>query len=168
MRRFDNMRGLFHQTESGAFVANNAIVVGDVRLGKNSSVWFGCVIRGDDEPIEIGENSNIQDLSCLHVDYGCPLLIGPNVTVGHKAMLHGCTVEEGALIGIGAILLNNCHIGAGAIVAAGAVVGEGVRVPPRSLVMGVPAKVKKEVSEEQAARAKLGAKHYVECAQLFL
>ena len=168
LRRFDNMRGLFHQTESGAFVANNAIVVGDVQLGKSSSIWFGCVVRGDDEPIVIGENTNIQDLSCLHVDYGCPLTVGPNVTVGHKAMLHGCTIEEGALIGIGAILLNKCHIGEGAIIAAGAVVGEGVHVPPRAVVMGVPGKVRKEITEEQAARVKLGVDHYVERAQHFL
>jgi UDP-3-O-[3-hydroxymyristoyl] glucosamine N-acyltransferase len=113
LKKFDNMRGLFHRTPEGAYVANNAIVCGDVRLAKNSNIWFGCVIRGDDEPITIGENSNIQDLSCIHVDYGCPTVIGANVTVGHKAMIHGCTIEEDALIGMGATLLNGCVIGAG-------------------------------------------------------
>lgn len=166
--RFDNMRGLFHETESGAFVANNAIVCGDVRLAPNVNIWFGCVLRGDDEPITIGENTNIQDLSCCHVDYGCPLVIGANVTVGHKAMLHGCTIEDGALIGMGAILLNRCVIGAGSIVAAGAVVGENIVVPPRSVVMGIPAKVRKEVSEAQVARVRLGVDHYVERARHYL
>ncbi len=167
-RPFDNMKGLLHETPEGAFVANNAIVCGDVHLAKDVNVWFTTVIRADDEPIRIGEGTNIQDGCVLHVDIGFPLAIGSYVSVGHKAMLHGCTIRDGALIGMGAILLNGCEIGEGSLIGAGALVPEGMIVPPRSLVLGLPAKVRGEVTEAQVRRIRFGARHYIERVQTYL
>jgi carbonic anhydrase/acetyltransferase-like protein (isoleucine patch superfamily) len=142
------------------WVADNAIVVGDVTLEEDASVWFGCSIRGDNEPIHIGARTNIQEGCVLHVDPGFPLVIGPDCTIGHMVMLHGCTIGEGALIGIGAIVLNGAKVGAGALVGAGAIVGEGKEIPPNSLVVGAPARVIRELTPDNVARIKRGAVHY--------
>ena len=124
-----------------AFIAQGAIVLGDVHLGKNASVWYNTVIRGDTAPILIGEETNIQDLSMIHTDPGLPCLVGNRVTVGHRAILHGCTVEDDCLIGMGAVLLNNVRVGHGSVIGAGALLLEGTDVPPGSLVVGFPGKV---------------------------
>lgn len=132
-----------------AWVAPNAALIGQVRLGARASVWYSVTLRAEVEPIEIGAGSNIQDGVTAHVDPGFPLRVGRGVTVGHNAVLHGCTVEDGALIGMGAVILNGAVIGAGSLVAAGAVVSQGAVIPPRSLVAGVPAKVRRELSEAE-------------------
>jgi carbonic anhydrase/acetyltransferase-like protein (isoleucine patch superfamily) len=149
--------------ESGEYwIAPTAAVIGNVILQKNASVWWGAVLRGDNEPITIGENSNVQDNSVLHTDMGSPLIIGANVTVGHLVMLHGCTVGDGALIGIGAVVLNGAKIGKNCLVGAGALVTEGKEFPDGSMILGSPAKVVRELAPEQAARMGMGALHYVE------
>lgn len=124
-----------------AFVAETAVVAGDVRLAAGASVWFGCVLRSEVEAITVGTDTNIQDLSVIHTDPGSPVVLGDRVTVGHRVVLHGCTVEDDALIGMGAVVLNGAVIGRGAVVAAGAVVTQGMQVPEMALVAGVPAKV---------------------------
>jgi carbonic anhydrase/acetyltransferase-like protein (isoleucine patch superfamily) len=124
-----------------AYVAATAVVAGDVRIGPRSSVWFGCVLRSEVDSITIGADTNVQDLTVVHSDPGSPVLLGDRVTVGHRVVLHGCTVEDDALIGMGAVVLNGAVIGRGAVVAAGAVVTQGAVVPPMSLVAGVPATV---------------------------
>ena len=137
--------------EGQFWIAPNAVVVGNVVLKANASVWFGAVLRGDNDPITIGEDSNVQDNSVLHTDVGSPLTIGANVTVGHKVMMHGCEVGDGALIGIGAIVLNGARIGKGCLVGAGALMTEGKVFPDNSLIMGSPAKVVRALTPEQAA-----------------
>ena len=132
-----------------SWVAPNAALIGQVRLGPRASVWYSVTLRAETEPIEIGAGSNIQDGVTAHVDPGFPLRVGRGVTVGHNAVLHGCTVEDGALIGMGAVILNGAVIGTGSLVAAGAVVSQGAVIPPRSLVAGVPAKVRRELSEAE-------------------
>ena len=144
-----------------AFVADSAEVIGRVTLGEDSSVWFGAVLRGDTETLTIGRNSNIQDLSVLHADVGCPLTIGENVTVGHQVMLHGCTIGDESLIGIGAVVLNGARIGRNCIVGAGALVTEGKEFPDGSLIVGAPAKVVRPLTEAQIAGLKASAAHYV-------
>jgi carbonic anhydrase/acetyltransferase-like protein (isoleucine patch superfamily) len=144
------------------WIAPSATVVGNVILNRNASIWFGAVLRGDNDPIEVGENSNVQDNSVLHTDVGQPLTIGANVTVGHKVMLHGCTIGEGSLIGIGSILLNGARIGAQCIIGANSLITEGKEIPDRSLVMGSPGKVVRTLDEAQARAIALGALHYVE------
>jgi carbonic anhydrase/acetyltransferase-like protein (isoleucine patch superfamily) len=150
-----------------AWVADSAQVMGAVELGDNASVWFGAVVRGDTETIKIGKNSNVQDLSVLHADIGCPLTIGEDVTIGHQVMLHGCTIGDGSLIGIQAVVLNNAKIGKGCIVGAGSVVTEGKEFPDNSLIIGSPAKVVRTLDADSAARLKLSAQHYVENARRF-
>jgi len=144
------------------WIAPNAVVVGNVILGNNSSVWFGAVLRGDNDPITVGENSNIQDNSVLHTDPGQPLVIGANVTIGHMVMLHGCTVGDGSLIGIGAIVLGGARIGRGCLIGAGSLITEGKTIPDNSMVVGSPGRVVRELSAEQAAALAHGAAHYVE------
>ena len=144
------------------WIAPNATVIGNVILKRNASVWFGAVLRGDNEPITIGENSNVQDNSVLHTDYGQPLTIGRNVTVGHMVMMHGCTVGDGSLIGIGSIILNGARIGRNCIIGAGSLITEGKEIPDNSMVMGSPGKVVRELTEEQSAGLAAGALHYVE------
>ena len=153
------------QLGAGAWVADSAQVIGNVELGANASVWFGVVIRGDNEPIRIGRNTNVQDLSVLHSDAGVPLTLGDNVSVGHQVMLHGCTIGDGSLIGIQAVILNNAKIGRNCIVGAGSVVTEGKEFPDHSLILGAPAKVVREVTPEQVARLRMTALHYVENAR---
>lgn len=143
------------------WIAPTATVLGDVILQKDASVWFGVVIRGDNDPITIGERSNIQDNSVLHTDEGVPLTIGADVTVGHKAMLHGCTVGDNSLIGIGATVLNRAVIGRNCIIGAHALIPEGKVVPDNSLVVGAPGRVIRELGEAEAGFLKASAEHYV-------
>jgi carbonic anhydrase/acetyltransferase-like protein (isoleucine patch superfamily) len=150
------------QVAADAFVADTAVVVGDVEIGSGSSVWFGVVIRADSSKIRIGERSNVQDLSMLHSDEDAPCTIGNDVTIGHGALVHGCTVEDGAQISMGAIVLSHAVVGAGAIVGAGALVPEGARVEPNTIVMGVPAKPRRVVTDEDRVRTIEAARHYSE------
>jgi carbonic anhydrase/acetyltransferase-like protein (isoleucine patch superfamily) len=145
----------------GAWVADSAQVIGAVELGDNTSVWFGVVIRGDNETIRVGANSNIQDLSVLHSDAGKPLTIGDNVTVGHQVMLHGCTIGDNTLVGIQAVVLNDARIGRNCIVGAGSVVTEGKEFPDNSLILGAPAKVVRTLDEAAAKKLAENAEHYV-------
>ncbi|MCP5181072.1 MAG: gamma carbonic anhydrase family protein [Pseudomonadales bacterium] len=149
------------------FVADNARVIGNVLLEDNASVWFGAVIRGDSELITLGENCNVQDGAILHTDPGFPLTLGRDVTIGHMAMLHGCTVGEGSLIGIGAIVLNGAKIGRNCLVGAGALVTEGKEFPDNSMILGSPARVAKTFTDEQAAGLRANARHYVRNGQRF-
>lgn len=135
-----------------AYIAPSATVVGDVTLEADASVWYGCMLRGDIAPITVGAGTNIQDLTVVHVDPERGTVIGPRVGIGHRAIIHGCTVEEECLIGMGAIVLSGAVIGSGSVVAAGAVVPEGMRVPPGSLVVGIPARVVRPVDDELRAR----------------
>ena len=150
-----------------AFVAPGADVIGRVRLAKDASVWFGCVLRGDVNRIEVGEATNIQDGSILHVDDASPCLIADHVHVGHHANLHGCVVERGAMIGIGAIILSGARVGAGAIVGAGSVVLEGTRIPPRMLAVGVPARVVRPVTAKDLAYIRCWVAKYVQLAKTY-
>jgi carbonic anhydrase/acetyltransferase-like protein (isoleucine patch superfamily) len=153
----------------GVFVAPNATLIGDVFLDDGASIWFGAVLRGDVGAIRIGKRSNIQDLACVHVTDGLSnTVVGDDVTVGHSAILHGCIVGDRCLIGMGAILLDNCEIGAGSVIAAGSVVTARTRIPPRSLVRGTPAKVIREVTEQEGLLGVLGAEHYVSDARRYL
>lgn len=155
------------ETRGDFYVAPNAVVIGSVVLGHESSVWFNCVLRGDNDPIEIGDRCNIQDGSVLHTDEGVPLVLERNVSVGHKVMLHGCTIREGSLIGINAVVLNNAVIGRNCLVGANALVTEGKEIPDGSLVLGSPARVVRALNEEELAGIAHIADHYVERAALF-
>ena len=148
--------------EDEFWIAPSASVMGNVILKKNASVWWGATIRGDNDPIVIGENSNIQDGSVLHTDTGVPLTIGSNVTVGHLVMLHGCTIGDNSLIGIGSVILNGAKIGKNCLIGANVLITEGKEIPDNSLVMGAPGKVVREVSEHQAMILTASAHHYVE------
>jgi carbonic anhydrase/acetyltransferase-like protein (isoleucine patch superfamily) len=154
----------FPELSRSAWVAPGAYVVGDVRLAEESSVWYGAVLRGDTEPIQVGARTNVQDGCILHADPGYPAIVGDECVVGHNAIVHGCEIGEGCLVGMGATILNGAKIGDGSIVAAGALVPEGKEYPPRSLIVGVPAKRVKEVSEEQTADIARGVRTYVERA----
>ena len=148
-----------------AWVADNAQVLGRVNLGAGSSVWYGAVLRADNDSISLGERTNIQDGSVLHVDPGVPLVLGDDVTVGHQVMLHGCTIGDGTLVGIQSVVLNRARIGKNCLVAAGAVVTEGAEFPDGVLIMGAPAKVKRELTAEEIERNRSIAAGYVEQAQ---
>lgn len=152
------------KVESSAFVAPGGVVVGSVTLRERSSVWYGAVLRAEAESIEIGPDSNIQDNCTVHTDPGYPVRVGAGVSVGHNAVLHGCVVEDDSLVGMGATVLNGAVIGAGSLVAAQALVPQGLRVPPGSLVAGVPAKVRRELTEEERDGLKLNAQIYRELA----
>jgi carbonic anhydrase/acetyltransferase-like protein (isoleucine patch superfamily) len=153
--------------DATAWVADSASIIGRVRLAADSSVWFGVTIRGDNEWIAVGEGSNIQENAVLHTDPGQPLTIGANVTIGHQAMLHGCEIGDGSLIGIQAVILNGAVIGKNCLVGAGAIVTEGKHFPDNSLILGAPAKVVRTMSDEQIAAMQQGAPNYVERAHLF-
>ena len=159
--------GLAPQVAAGAWIADSAEVIGAVEIGADASIWFGAVVRGDTETIRIGAGTNIQDASVLHADIGKPLTIGENVTVGHQVMLHGCTVGDGSLIGIGAVVLNGAKIGKGCIVGAGALVTEGKEFPDGSMILGSPAKAVRALTPEQQEGLRWSARHYVENAQRF-
>ncbi|AXK46222.1 gamma carbonic anhydrase family protein [Brachybacterium saurashtrense] len=147
-----------------AWVAPSATVLGKVSLADGASVFYGAVLRGDVDSISIGERSNVQDGCVAHTDPGHPVVVGAGVSVGHRAVLHGCTVEDDALIGMGAVVLNGAVVGAGSLVAAGAVVTEGMQIPPGSLVAGVPAKVRKELDEDAREALRRNARTYVDLA----
>ena len=143
------------------WIAPTAVVIGKVKLERNASVWWNAVLRGDNELITLGENSNIQDGCVLHTDPGYPLTIGRDVTVGHMAMLHGCVISANSLIGIGAVILNGARIGANCVIGAKALIPEGKEIPDNSLVMGAPGRIKREVGEEHIAMIRHAAEHYV-------
>ena len=155
------------QIHDTAFVADSADVIGRVHLAEDTSVWFGVVVRGDTDDIRIGRGSNIQDNSVLHTDEGIELVIGENVTVGHQCMLHGCTIGDGSLIGIGAIVLNGAKIGRGCIVGAGALVTEGKEFPDGSMIIGSPAKAMRQLTPEQIEGLRRSALHYTENAERY-
>lgn len=161
------MHGKMHRIEQ-AFVADSATVTGDVTLLEGANVWFGCVLRGDDAPLVVGRFTNVQDLTVMHADPGVPNVLGDYVTVGHRVVLHGATVEDDCLIGMGAVLLGGSRIGRGSIVAAGCVVKENAVIPPHSLVVGVPGKVVRQVPEEQIETFRQHALEYRDKALLYL
>ncbi len=152
----------------GHFIAPNAAVIGKVTLHENASIWFSCVLRGDAEHIEIGAGSNIQDGTVIHADPGFPTIVGQNVTVGHNAMLHGCTIGDGSLVGINAVVLNGARIGKGCLIGANALITEGMEIPDGSLVLGSPGKIKASLSTEQQLGLVHNADHYVGNARQFL
>ena len=149
------------------FVAPNAVLIGKVRMKKDSSVWFGCVLRGDNEWIEVGEGSNVQENTVCHTDPGRPLVIGKNVTVGHNVILHGCTIEDGALVGMGSIVMNGAKIRKGCVIGAGAFVTEDKEFPENSLILGAPAKAVRTLTPEQVAQLTRGAANYVRNGKRF-
>ncbi|WP_031071435.1 gamma carbonic anhydrase family protein [Streptomyces sp. NRRL S-118] len=151
--------------DAKAFAAPTSVVVGEVTMAPGSSVWYHSVLRADCGPIVLGADSNIQDNCTVHVDPGFPVTVGERVSVGHNAVLHGCTVEDDVLVGMGATVLNGAHIGAGSLIAAQALVPQGMRVPPGSLVAGVPAKVKRALTDEEREGIKLNAAMYLELAE---
>jgi carbonic anhydrase/acetyltransferase-like protein (isoleucine patch superfamily) len=150
-----------------AFVAPTAVLVGHVIVEARASVWFQAVLRAEDEPITIGAEANVQDGCIAHTDPRYPVVVGRGVTVGHRAVLHGCAVEDGALIGMGAVVLNGARVGAEALVGSGALVPEGKTVPPRTLFLGVPGRVVRDLTDTDLARARAGAVHYVERARRY-
>ena len=162
-----SVRGRTPEVDASAFVAETAALIGDVAVGAHASIWFGAVVRGDSNAIRIGAQANIQDNSVLHVDHTHRLTIGEDVTVGHRAILHGCTIERRVLVGMGATIMNGAVIGADSIVGAGALVTEGTQVPPRSLILGVPAKVKRELTDEEVAGIARSASLYAEYASWY-
>lgn len=155
------------QLAAGAWVADSAQVIGNVHLGEHTSIWFGVVIRGDTEAIRLGRNTNIQDLSMLHADVGVPLTIGDSVSVGHQVVLHGCTVGDNTLIGIGAVVLNRARIGKNCIVGAHSLVTEGKEFPDNSLIMGSPAKAVRQLDDSAIKKIADNARHYVGNAQRY-
>lgn len=154
----------YHQVkiEDSASIADNATIIGEVTIGKDCLILFNATLRGDIAPITLGDKSNIQENSCLHVDINEPVVVGKNVTVGHNVILHGCTIEDNSLIGMGAIIMNGAHIGKNCLVAAGALVTQGTIVPDGSLVVGSPAKVRRELSAEEIEGNLKAAEEYVE------
>ncbi|EAQ03605.1 bacterial transferase family protein [Pseudooceanicola batsensis HTCC2597] len=154
--------------EDGDFwVAPDANVIGRVILESATSVWFGSTLRGDNEPIRIGQGSNVQENTVMHTDIGCPLTVGRNCTIGHKAMLHGCTIGDNTLIGMGATILNNAVIGRNCLIGAGALITEGKEIPDNSMVLGSPGKVVRELGPEWAQRLETSALHYQENMRRF-
>ncbi|NEU30030.1 gamma carbonic anhydrase family protein [bacterium LRH843] len=161
------LKGYYPHVHESAYIAPGAQLIGNIELQEDTSVWFNAILRGDNDKITIGKGSNIQDGAVIHVDPGYPVTVGENVTVGHNVILHGCTVKDGALIGMGATILNGAVIGEGALIAAGALVTEGKVIEPGMLVAGVPAKALRKLSEENIERAKRGTESYVKNAALF-
>ena len=159
--------GIAPEIHPTAWIAPDANVIGRVRIGPHASIWFGTTLRGDMEPIDIGEGSNVQELSVLHTDAGFPLTVGPGVTVGHKAMLHGCTIEEGALVGMGATMLNGSVMGARSLLGAGALLTEGRAIPSEHLALGAPAKAVRPLDAASVAALRQSAEHYAANARRF-
>ena len=159
--------GVAPSLADSAWVADSAEVIGDVALAEDASVWFGVVIRGDNHRISIGRGSNVQDLSVLHTDAGVPLVIGDNVTIGHQVMLHGCTIGDETLIGIGSVVLNGARIGKNCLIGAGSLVTENKEFPDGSMIIGSPAKVVRQLTPEQIAGLQRSAEHYVQNARRF-
>ena len=165
MSRLVAYDGHVPEVSPAAFVADGATLVGAVRVRAEASVWYAAVVRADGAPIEIGERSNVQDGCVLHSDPGFSVTVGADVTIGHRAVVHGCTVEDGSLIGMGAVLLNGAVVGRGSLVAAGTVLLEGTVVPPDSLVSGIPGKVKRPVTDQERDRIRSGTASYVSRAR---
>lgn len=167
--RIQPFRGVLPRLGDRVFVADTARVIGDVEMGEGSSVWYGAVIRGDVHHIRIGCRVNVQDLTVIHVTTGVhPTLIGDDVTIGHRAILHGCTVERGALIGMGAIIMDEAVIGEGAMIGAGALVTPGTIIPPRTLAVGAPARPRRPLTDAEIASLEHSAQHYVNIAASYL
>jgi carbonic anhydrase/acetyltransferase-like protein (isoleucine patch superfamily) len=164
---FPDMVGRFVR-RGDAMLADNATVVGDVRLAKDVGIWFGVTIRGDDSSITIGEGTNVQDNSCIHVDVGAPLTIGRGVTIGHNVTLHGIEVGDYSLIGMGSIVLGGTRIGEYSLIGAGALIKENAVIPPRSVVLGMPGKIVRQVTDEEMVGMRWRAEHYVERARSYL
>ena len=162
--QLDDLSPAIHDS---AWVADSAAVMGNVTLSEDSSVWFGVVIRGDTETITVGKGTNIQDNSVLHADHGMPLVIGDNVTVGHQVMLHGCTIGDGSLIGIQAVVLNGAKIGKNCLVGAGSLVTEGKEFPDGWMIMGSPAKAVRQLTDAQIEGLKMSAQHYIDNARRY-
>ena len=150
------------KVDPNSWVASNAVIIGKVELKKDSNIWFNVTLRGDVEPITVGEGSNVQDGSVVHSDPGCPVIIGKNVTIGHLVMLHGCVIEDDCLIGIGSTILNKAKIGKNSIIGANALVTENKVIPERSLVLGSPGKIVRQVTDKEIEHIKENARHYVE------
>ena len=148
--------------DPNSWVASNSVIIGKVELKKDSNIWFNVTLRGDVEPITVGEGSNVQDGSVVHSDPGCPVIIGKNVTIGHLVMLHGCVIEDDCLIGIGSTILNKAKIGKNSIIGANALVTENKVIPERSLVLGSPGKIVRQVTDKEIEEIKENARHYVE------
>lgn len=161
------LEGVAPEVAASAWVADSAEVMGNVQLAEDASIWFGAVLRGDCESISIGEGSNIQDASVLHADLGKPLVVGRHVTVGHQVMLHGCTIGDESLIGIGAVVLNGAKIGRNCLVGAGALITEGKEFPDGSMIIGSPAKAVRQLTPEQIEGLRRSAQHYVDNARRF-
>ena len=149
MPRILTVNGHTPDVAEAGFVADDAVVAGNVTVGRDATLWFGVVLRAEDAPITVGAGTNVQDGSVLHADPDYPCTVGEGVTIGHRAVVHGCTLEDGVLVGMGAVVLNGAVVGAGSLVAAGAVVREGARIPPDSLVAGVPAEVRKDLGADR-------------------
>lgn len=149
------------EDEATTWIAPDASVIGDVHIGRDVGIWFGAVLRGDTEPISIGAGTNVQEHTIMHTDLGFPLTIGPGCTIGHRALLHGCTIGDNSLIGMGAIVLNGARIGANCLVGAGALVTEGKEFPDGSLIVGSPAKVVRQLDEAAIERLRVSASHYI-------
>jgi len=156
------------QRRDGAIIADNATVIGDVRLGRDVGIWFGVTIRGDDSWIEIGDDTNVQDNTCIHVDIGAPMRIGKGVTIGHCATVHGIEIGDYALIGMGSIVLGGAKIGEYSIIGAGALVKENAVIPPRSVVLGMPGRVVRQVTDEEMEGMRWRSRHYVQRALSYL
>jgi carbonic anhydrase/acetyltransferase-like protein (isoleucine patch superfamily) len=161
------LEGQGPEIHPSAWIAPDAQIIGRVRIGPRASVWFGAVLRGDNEWIDLGEATNIQELSCLHTDWGFPLTIGAGCTIGHKAMLHGCTVGSNSLVGMSATVLNGARIGPDSLVGAGSLVTEGKSFEARSLIMGSPAKAVRSLDDDGVARLRRSAEHYANNADRF-
>lgn len=162
-----SLEGIAPEIHAQAWVADTAVLIGKVVLEEDANIWFGAILRGDNEEIRIGRGSNIQENSVLHTDMGHPLIIGANCTVGHRAMLHGCVIGEGTLIGMGATILNGAKIGKGCLIGACALITEGKEIPDESLVMGSPGKVIRQLDEEAQIRLLMSARGYQANARRF-
>lgn len=166
-----NYKNKSPKIDQSAFVAENAVIIGDVEIGEKSSIWYGVAIRADINHVRIGKETNIQENTVIHVDLNdrglgdCATIIGDRVTVGHGAILHGCKIGDDCLIGMGTIVLSGANIGTGSVIAAGALVKEGQQIPPRSMVMGMPAEVKRQLPEEAIEKIRASARHYVDLAE---
>ncbi len=161
-------KGIQPKIGNNVFIAPTAVIIGDVTIGDDASIWFNAVLRGDMAPIIVGAGTNIQDNCTVHTDFDTPAVIGDRVTVGHNAVIHGCTIDSGSLVGMGAVVLNNAHVKEQTVVAAGAVVREGSRMGPRQLVAGMPATVKKEFGDQPMDRLEGAAEHYIKQAEFYL
>ncbi|WP_181275633.1 gamma carbonic anhydrase family protein [Brevibacterium oceani] len=164
--RIVSVAGHTPQIDPGAFVAAGATLVGDVRVKKGASVFYGCVLRAEAAPITIGEDSNVQDNTVMHTDAGKPVVIGARVSIGHQALVHGASVDDDVLIGMHSTVLNDAHIGSESLIAAGAVVLEGTDIPARSLVAGIPAKVRREMTDDGVEKVRANAQSYVRLSTL--